>query len=135
LFTTAPSRRRVTISPSKAPAFRGQVRTRPTYRWVKAKRQGCAALCPKLSAFFKPEIVPENLQDSVDEIADNIVFALEKCNKNQQSLSTGILASGSPVHKASKDKSGMELSEIDSPSLGASGREALRSDSSVAQLS
>jgi hypothetical protein len=35
-----------------------------TYRWVKSQRRGCAACCPGFAAFFKPQITPENLQDS-----------------------------------------------------------------------
>ncbi len=104
-----------------------------TYRWMKSKRHGCTACCPGLSAFFRPEIVPENLQDATDEIANNVVSALQERNKSQQSLSAGLLTSGSPIYKDPKNSMpSVELLEIDSPSLRKSGQEELRNNSLAA---
>ncbi|MBS0351661.1 MAG: hypothetical protein JSR33_10855, partial [Proteobacteria bacterium] len=87
-----------------------------TYRWMKANQRGCAARCPGLHAFFKPQLRPEELQDSAEEIADQVVLALQKTVRNQPSLSRGLSASGSSVFKEQKDNQSMELPDINSPS-------------------
>ena len=86
-----------------------------TYRWVKSKRRGCAACCPGFSSFFKPQIVPENLQDAAGEIADSVVLALSR-NRSQVRMSQHLSISGSPVFAEPSGKRSVEMDEISSVS-------------------
>ena len=101
---------------------------RQVERWVKEHRRGCTAYCPGLTAFFKPQLNPDNLADAAGEIADKIIQA----QKSQQSLSARLSVSGSPVFKEEKRKFSLEL---DSPSLQSNLQEELHSDLSSSQLS
>ena len=94
---------------------------RQVERWVKEHRRGCTAYCPGLTAFFKPQLNPDNLADAAGEIADKIIQA----QKSQQSLSARLSVSGSPVFKEEKRKPSMEL---DSPSLHANPQKEQHSD-------
>ena len=88
-----------------------------TYRWVKANQRGCAARCPGLHAFFKPQLQPEELRGAAEEIADQVASALRvKKSRAEVRLSARLSVSGSPVFKELEDKQSMELREIDSPS-------------------
>ena len=82
-----------------------------TYRWVKSKRQGCTACCPGFSSFFKPQILPENLQDAAGEVADNVILALRR-NQNQVRMSQYLSISGSPVFPEPSGKRSVEMDEI-----------------------
>jgi hypothetical protein len=84
---------------------------RQVEHWVREHRQGCAAYCPGLTTFFKPQLNPDSLADAASEIANKIVQA-----RNGQGLSAGPPVSSSPVYKELEDKRSLELSEIDSPS-------------------
>lgn len=109
-----------------------------TYRWMKARQRGCAKCCPGLHAFFKPQITAEDLQGGVDEIADQIVEALQvKTRLPQISLSAGLSVSASPVYKDYKRKSSVDLSLPDAPASPSQHRlaEEVSGGVSVAQLS
>ena len=94
---------------------------RQVERWVKEHRRGCTAYCPGLTAFFKPQLNPDNLVDAAGEIADKIVQALN----SQQILSARLSVSGSSVFQEEKRKPSLEL---DSPSLHANPQEELHSE-------
>ncbi len=105
-----------------------------TYRWVKSKRRGCTACCPGFSSFFKPQIVPENLQDAAGEIADNVVQALSR-NRSQVRMSQHLSVSGSPVFAEPSGKRSVEMDEISSVSQkGNDMKEELIENPSVVQL-
>ncbi|MBS0351849.1 MAG: dynein light chain Tctex-type family protein [Proteobacteria bacterium] len=87
-----------------------------TYRWMKANQRGCAARCPGLHAFFKPQLRAEEFQDAVEEIADQVVLVLQKRAQGQPSLSRALSVSGNLLFKGQEHKQDMELDEIDSPS-------------------
>ena len=87
-----------------------------TYRWVKSKRRGCAACCPGFSAFFKPQIVPEALQDAAEEIANNIVSALQK--RTQPGLNVQLSAAPDQlIYSNHPNKLSMEMRDIGAPSI------------------
>ncbi len=106
-----------------------------TYRWVKSQRRGCTACCPGFSSFFKPQILPENLQDAADEIASNVILALQRRNQSQMRMSQHLSVSGSPVFAEPSIKRGIELDEISSLSQkGDDMKEEPIENSSVVQL-
>ncbi len=87
-----------------------------TYRWVKSKRRGCAACCPGFSSFFKPQIVPEALQDAAGEIANNVASALQK--RTQPSLSVQLSAAPDHlIYSNHPNNLSMEMREIGAPSI------------------
>jgi hypothetical protein len=93
-----------------------------TYRWMKGKQRGCGASCPGLSAFFKAQVTPEELQDAAEDIASQVVKALGKRGPGQERRSSGPgSVSEVGIFQSPREEKQFELSELDaslpSPSL------------------
>ena len=71
---------------------------------------------PDSAAFFKPQIVPENLQDAAEEIANNIVSALQK--RTQPGLNVQLSAAPDQlIYSNHPNKLSMEMRDIGAPSI------------------